>query len=618
MKDFFKKIKDITLRYKKVLIFYLLLQGIFTALFFALFYFVKMKLLENSSSIFDIEVLKNLNIDIVAVAILLIPLYLIYFIFKSVFLKEYFLAQYKHQSSPNFSQCFNSIFWRFYYLLKAFLVEIFITVVIIIVYAGLFTIFYATLGLSTSFLVISGLFLLPGLYFLFLQYIRFFYIDFYILDNTRKTFFRNFFYTVSKKETKKVFIAILKYYLVISLILITSSAIAYLSQIIIIGSIYIKVLLYTLVYIFLSAIVFVTEAIFFIHMVKDVTKIFLEYSGRKNIIKNKKVIISKEDSSVQQWFRPGYFSSIIFFIVIMLGGVVYSANSIFHSLQNSQNIHRKIFAHRGFSEKYVQNSQEAFVESIGLADAVELDVQLTKDGQVIVFHDKNFADLTGQVGIPSQRNYSEIRQYNISEFKPALGKTLQAKIPTLDLVLQKISPQIKIDIEIKNTNPARMTELVQKVHELILSNEARQQVMISSLDYNVLQEMKKIDPSIPRGLILSYYLGDILSYDVDFYSMNSALIDLGLIKKIHRAKRNIYIWNFDFFGKQNFEREYTLGVDGFIVNNPIAFRQEIEEYSQISLRKKFDYFARELFTIKPKEVFPKTFSPQDFLEILGR
>ena len=70
----------------------------------------------------------------------------------------------------------------------------------------------------------------------------------------------------------------------------------------------------------------------------------------------------------------------------------------------------KIFAHRGFSGRYPQNTMLAFRKALESGcDGIELDVQLTKDGEVVIIHDEYLDDLTDFTG--------NVRDYTLGELK---------------------------------------------------------------------------------------------------------------------------------------------------------------------------------------------------------
>jgi glycerophosphoryl diester phosphodiesterase len=78
----------------------------------------------------------------------------------------------------------------------------------------------------------------------------------------------------------------------------------------------------------------------------------------------------------------------------------------------------KVMAHRGYSGKYPENTMLAFEEAAKTgADGIELDVQLTKDGQVVVIHDERIDRTTDGSGWVKDYTYEELKKFNAARVK---------------------------------------------------------------------------------------------------------------------------------------------------------------------------------------------------------
>lgn len=108
----------------------------------------------------------------------------------------------------------------------------------------------------------------------------------------------------------------------------------------------------------------------------------------------------------------------------------------------------KIWAHRGCSQNYPENTLLSFGEAIKLNNlaGIELDVQLSKDGELIVIHDERVDRTTEGVGFVRDYTYKELKTLNIYP---------DQKIPTLtevlDLIVSKLKSGMKLNIELKNS-----------------------------------------------------------------------------------------------------------------------------------------------------------------------
>src|SRR5580693_7227397 len=110
-----------------------------------------------------------------------------------------------------------------------------------------------------------------------------------------------------------------------------------------------------------------------------------------------------------------------------------------------------IIAHRGFSSRYLENTLAAVRAAIELGvDFVEIDVQETRDGELIVFHDYRLNRICGVRGRVRHKTLAEIQRLN-------------PQVPTLREVLAVCQGKARVLIEIKRSNPRKVAEMIAKV-----------------------------------------------------------------------------------------------------------------------------------------------------------
>ena len=201
----------------------------------------------------------------------------------------------------------------------------------------------------------------------------------------------------------------------------------------------------------------------------------------------------------------------------------------------------KIIAHRGvFDNKSVpENSMLSFKNAIKYNYPIELDVQLTKDNKLVVFHDDNLLRMTGYDKLLQESNYFEISNLKLLN--------TNEKIPTFSDVLKLINNRVFLDIEVKNTKRINETcDLLMK--ELInYSNYS-----IKSFNPFIVRFIKKNYPSVRCGyLISSKYNKRILSlcksnffikYSMcDFLSLDKKLLKKDKFKNLS-SKYPLQVW----------------------------------------------------------------------------
>ena len=148
-----------------------------------------------------------------------------------------------------------------------------------------------------------------------------------------------------------------------------------------------------------------------------------------------------------------------------------------------------IISHRGIhdNEKIYENTLEAFELAVSKGYIIELDIRLTKDKQIVVFHDNNLKRLTNLDIIVEQSTYQELDSQDIIH------------IPLLREVLTLVNGKVPLLIEIKQLN--KVGELEQNLMNILQDYQGK--YAIQSFNPQVLYWLKKNYPNILRGQ-LSY------------------------------------------------------------------------------------------------------------------
>lgn len=152
------------------------------------------------------------------------------------------------------------------------------------------------------------------------------------------------------------------------------------------------------------------------------------------------------------------------------------------------------FAHRGFydnKKKCPENSIPAFKKAIELGFGIELDVQKTSDGKLVVFHDASLDRICGKDKLLTECAYKELCSYNLTDTKE--------KIPTLDMVLKTVNGKVPLIIEIKPEGDWKRTTK-------LLSEKMKKyngKYCIESFHPLAVALYKKLQPQIPRGQLAS-------------------------------------------------------------------------------------------------------------------
>lgn len=154
-----------------------------------------------------------------------------------------------------------------------------------------------------------------------------------------------------------------------------------------------------------------------------------------------------------------------------------------------------LFAHRGLHGLDPENSLAAFQKAKDAGYAVELDVHLSKDGVLVVFHDDDLLRMTGKRGQVEKTSWQTLQTLVLSESAE--------HIPSLSQVLDLIEGKVPILVEIKHPNDTRRKELCRAVDEHMKQYAAATGggYLIESFDPFILAWFRKNSPSTCRGIL---------------------------------------------------------------------------------------------------------------------
>lgn len=153
-----------------------------------------------------------------------------------------------------------------------------------------------------------------------------------------------------------------------------------------------------------------------------------------------------------------------------------------------------IFAHRGSSKAEPENTMPAFKQALkDGSDGIELDVQLTKDGEVVVIHDEKVDRTTNGKGYVKDFNLKELQILNANNKFPKLQKV---KIPTLKEVLDWFSDKkLILNIELKN-GIIPYPDLEEKVIQMIRLYQLEDRIILSSFNHYSIVKCYQLAPDI--------------------------------------------------------------------------------------------------------------------------
>lgn len=237
-----------------------------------------------------------------------------------------------------------------------------------------------------------------------------------------------------------------------------------------------------------------------------------------------------------------------------------------------------VVAHRGAAGRAPENtmaSVEAAIED--KADWVEIDVQETADGRVVVMHDSDFMKLAGVDLKVWNGTLEEIQNIDVgSWFAPEFSAQ---RVPTLIDVLKASRGKAQVVIELKYYGHDERLE--QRVIDIVEQLDMTHEVAIMSLKYDAVQKVRKLRPDWNIGLLSAQVLGNMSNLDVDFLAVNMAMASPAFIRTNQEAGKQVFVWTVN--DKMSMFRMMSLGVDGIITDEPALARQVMAERSELNV-----------------------------------
>ena len=289
---------------------------------------------------------------------------------------------------------------------------------------------------------------------------------------------------------------------------------------------------------------------------------------KHKIDKDEKLItIKSEEKKKNIKFNKNLkYAVIILWIFAIAGGSIFTYQVITGKANLNIEHTRKmeITAHRGASIKYPENTMAAFrgAKKLG-ADWIELDVQQTKDKQIVVSHDTNLNRVTGVNKDIIDMNYSEIKKLDAGSFfnKKFKGE----KIPLLKEVLEFAKKNnIRLNIELKPTGKEKNFE--KQVVDLIKEYNFEDRCVVTSQVYNVLKKIKKYDKDIKTVYVMSIAIGKITDAKyADAFSIEATNVTETQVSRVHNAGKELYAWTVN--KEESINKMIDMNVDNIITDN---------------------------------------------------
>jgi len=235
-----------------------------------------------------------------------------------------------------------------------------------------------------------------------------------------------------------------------------------------------------------------------------------------------------------------------------------------------------IIAHRGSSAYAPENTLAAFqLAAEQGADAIELDVDLTRDGYAIVMHDATIDRTTDGTGAVHDLTLEEIQRVDAGVWKAAAFKG--ERVPLLAAVFAVAGQRVLINVEVKSM-ALRSNGVEAKVAALVQQYDLCDRVIISSFNPLALRRIKQIEPRLACGLLYAPDLPIVLRQawlapltpHLDARHPHHSQVNAALVEQWHARGQRVNVWTVN--EAATVHAMVQTGVDGIIGDDPVLLR----------------------------------------------
>lgn len=224
-----------------------------------------------------------------------------------------------------------------------------------------------------------------------------------------------------------------------------------------------------------------------------------------------------------------------------------------------------IIAHRGASGSAPENTLASFRQAMEIgSDFIELDIHLSKDGELIVMHDETVNRTTNGKGKIKNLTLEQIKNLDAGSWFGNEFKGLV--VPTLDEVFQLSNGKIKLLIEVKG-NPKKYPGIEKKLIDKIYKYYSKDWCIVQSFEEEFLNNIHKMDSTIPLHQLI---VGKIFPLKIPVFILavnpNYHFVSVKKVEKLHLQNKKIFVWTVN--EEKKMQKLISMGVDGIITNYP--------------------------------------------------
>jgi glycerophosphoryl diester phosphodiesterase len=287
--------------------------------------------------------------------------------------------------------------------------------------------------------------------------------------------------------------------------------------------------------------------------------------------------LAKYASSGPRRLSPRMVAGIVAVSVLAAVGV-----GLFAFLANRNQAPALIIAHRGSSAIAPENTLASFrLAAEQHTDFIELDVQESADGQVLVVHDSDLMKVGGNPTKIWNGSAATLRSVDIGTSKDS--RYSDERVPTLAEALAACKGRCRVIVELKSYGHDQQLEV--RVAAIVEAADMENDCIFMSLDREMVRKMKALRPTWRVGLLVAKAIGDLTELKADFLAVEARMASRSFVRRAHDAGQDVYVWTVN--DPAWMFVAMSRGVDGLITDKPDLARRVIERRAQMSEPQRF-------------------------------
>ena len=229
------------------------------------------------------------------------------------------------------------------------------------------------------------------------------------------------------------------------------------------------------------------------------------------------------------------------------------------------------YAHRGASEYYPENTLSSFYAGLDMgADGIETDVQKTRDGVLVLFHDRDLTRVTGEEGAIQDYTFAELQKFTVKN--AATGR--EDKIIDFETFLRLFGwRNLHFAIELKDT------EIEKEVAQMMDRYGLRDKAIVTSFKFDNLRRMRAVAPEYKLGYLYKpeeeNLLGKAQELHLEQLCPKAEMITPEMVKEYKSMGYSVRAWGVK--DEAVMQRMIHCRVDGMTVNFPDKLHKALQE-----------------------------------------